>query len=180
MTNFLNIGVPLWVALLIFALGALAGFMVQVGWYEFHGRRVVLPFIARTSRNLTIMAMVLGAISLVTVVQVQVVTSQSTRCDQEFRSALKYNTDLGASTRDLDTRERMARDDGRVAIADLVRDLTVRLTTPPPPTVDDTASLLARYNYRAEDVAKRLEHLNIERDAVNAQRAPYPEPTCGQ
>lgn len=180
MSNFLLIDVPVWVAGLIFVFGAVGGFMVQVGWYEFHGRRVIVPFISRSARNFTIIAMALAVLSFATIVQSFVNSNRAEDCDRQFREALAYNTDLGASTRDLDTRERMARDDGRVAIADLVRDLSLRLTTPPPPTANDTAVLLARYNDRAEDVAKRLDRVATERNAVNAQRAPYPEPTCGQ
>lgn len=180
MSNFLLIDVPVWVAGLIFVFGAVGGFMVQVGWYEFHGRRVIVPFISRSARNFTIIAMALAVLSFATIVQSFVNANRAEDCDRQFREALAYNTELNSGTRALDDRQRQAQDDSRRATANLVKDLATRISTPPPPTRDETVDILNVYNAKAKTVAETLERIDAERDALNAARKPYPEPTCGR
>lgn len=180
MSNFLQIGVPVWVAGLIFVFGVLGGFIVQVGWYEVHGRRVILPFVSRSSRNFTVIAMALAVLSFATIVQSAISSNRAETCDREFRTALAYNTELNIGTRSLDERGRAAQERSRTATATLVRDLATRIATPPPPSRDETVAILNTYNQTAVQVANELDRLAEERAAIDAARKPYPEPTCGR
>ena len=153
--------------------GFTSGAIMQFGILKVKGRKVVIPFIESSSRNLTILAIVLGLMSLFTIVQVEQATERYNNCQVQFQEALKYNTDLTSRERELTRQKDRTEEEARKSITDLVFGLTTAKTP------EERGSLVQRFlddTRRQNDLLATIEH---ERGDLTANRTPYPEPRCG-
>lgn len=153
--------------------GFTSGAIMQFGILKVKGRKVVIPFIESSSRNLTVLAIVLGLMSLFTIVQVEQSAQRFEDCQVQFQEALKYNTDLTARERDLTRQKDRTEEEARKSITDLVFGLTTAKSAA------DRNALVQRFlddSKRQNDLLAEIEH---ERGDLTANRTPYPEPRCG-
>lgn len=160
--------------LLVGLIGFLTGTIVSFGYRKIRGRRVILPFIENTARNITIGAVVLGLLSLTTVYNVNRSDRERESCEREFRTALTYNTEVTAQQRDLDAREDGLDGETRRNLNSTLR----RIVTSPSDAY--TLEVVADYNRRAAEIDAEFVKLDRERLRLEEDRVPYPEPTCGQ
>ena len=154
--------------------GFTSGAIVQFGILKVKGRKVVIPFIESNSRNLTILAIVLGLMSLFTIVQVDQSSTRFEDCQAQFQEALKYNSDIAIQERALTRQKDRTEEEARKTISDLVFGLTTADTT------EERSALVRRFlddTKRQNDLLATIEH---ERADLTANRADYPEPRCGQ
>lgn len=165
---------------IVAVLGFVAGFAFRIGTLKIHNKEIVVPFIASSSRNFTLCAIGLALLSLFTIVQVDRNNSQSVDCQIQFQSALKYNTDLTAQERELNTRKDQVEQEARESISGLIQDVTNWATTVPPLTQEQKLQVFIDYNTKSAQQKKAIEDIEKERRDISANRAPYPEPKCGQ
>ena len=153
--------------------GFTSGAIMQFGILKVKGRKVVIPFIESSSRNLTMLAIVLGLMSLFTIVQVDQSSTRFEDCQVQFQEALRYNTDLTSQERDLTRQKDRTEEDARKSIVDFVFGLTNAKRA------EERSALVQRFlddTKRQNDLLAEIEH---ERGNLTANRAPYPEPRCG-
>ncbi|QLF84002.1 membrane protein [Gordonia phage Upyo] len=160
--------------LLVGVIGFLSGTIVTFGYRKIRGRKVILPFIENTARNITIGAVILGLLSLTTIYNVERSDAAKERCDREFRTALAYNTAVTAQQRDLDAREDHLDGETRLNLNNALR----RIVTSP--SDENTLQVVADYNRRASEIDSQFASLDAERARLEKERKPYPEPSCGQ
>ena len=165
----------IWNYVLTAALSFLLGFITELGYLRFRGRRIILPFIPSTSRNFTLAAIALSIVVLFTVIQVSVSDEKSERCDREFREALTYNASLTAEQRrisdraaDISSERRKLLDQTFVQIGAVVGDF---------PAV---WKVVSDYNTEARALADEYDRLQAEKTRLDADRKPYPDPECGR
>lgn len=165
----------IWNYVLTAALSFLLGFITELGYLRFRGRRIILPFIPSTSRNFTLAAIALSIVVLFTVIQASVSDEKSERCDREFREALTYNTSLTAEQRrisdraaDISSERRKLLDQTFVQIGAVVGDF---------PAV---RKVVSDYNTEARALADEYDRLQAEKTRLDADRKPYPDPECGR
>lgn len=157
--------------LIVGALGFISGFVWRLGTLKIHGKEVVMPFIGATSRNFTLVAIVLALLSLFTIVQVDRSNTENVRCQVEFRSVLKYNADITNQERPLNERRDRAQFDSNQALTDFVHLLLT-------PGVDVRAELKVLDDKRTA-AQNEINQIEKERKVLTESRAPYPEPHCG-
>lgn len=157
---------------IVAVLGFVTGFAFRLGSLKIHGKEIVVPFIASSSRNFTLCAIGLAMLSLFTIVQVDRANTENVNCQVEFQTVLKYNTAITAQERPLNERRDKAQYDSNQALTDFVHSLLV-------PGVDVRAGLKILDDQRtaAQEEINRVEQ---ERADLTASRAAYPEPHCGQ
>jgi hypothetical protein len=157
---------------IVAVLGFVTGFAFRLGSLKVHGKEIVVPFIASSSRNFTLCAIGLAMLSLFTIVQVDRANTENVQCQVEFQTVLKYNTEINSQERPLNERRDKAQYDSNQALTDFVHSLLV-------PGVDVRAGLKILDDKRtaAQDEINRVEQ---ERSDLIASRAAYPEPHCGQ
>ena len=165
----------IWNYVLTAALSFLLGFIVELGYLRFRGRRITLPFIPSTSRNFTLAAIALSIVVLFTVIQVSASDQKAAECDREFREALTYNTSLTAEQRrisdraaDISSERRKLLDQTFVQIGAVVGDF---------PAV---RKVVSDYNTEARALADEYDRLQAEKTRLDADRKPYPDPECGR
>lgn len=165
----------IWNYVLTAALSFLLGFITELGYLRFRGRRIILPFIPSTSRNFTLAAIALLIVVLFTVIQVSASDEKSERCDREFREALTYNTSLTAEQRrisdraaDISSERRKLLDQTFVQIGAVVGDF---------PAV---RKVVSDYNTEARALSDEYDRLQAEKTRLDADRKPYPDPECGR
>jgi cell division protein FtsB len=165
---------------IVAVLGFVTGFAFRLGSLKIHGKEVVVPFIASSSRNFTLCAIGLALLSLFTIVQVDRNNAQTTDCQVQFQTALSYNTTLTAQERDLNQRKDAVEQAARESISQLVLDITNWATTSPPPTIEQRLQRFQEYNKQSAEQKQALDNIEHERNEITAARAPYPEPKCGK
>ena len=165
----------IWNYILTAALSFLLGFITELGYLRFRGRRIILPFIPSTSRNFTLAAIALSTVVLFTVIQVSASDQKAAECDREFREALTYNTSLTAEQRrisdraaDISSERRKLLDQTFVQIGAVVGDF---------PAV---RKVVSDYNTEARALADEYDRLQAEKTRLDADRKPYPDPECGR
>lgn len=157
--------------LIVGALGFISGFVWRLGTLKIHGKEVVLPFIGATSRNFTLVAIVLALLSLFTIVQVDRSNTENVRCQVEFQTVLKYNAEITTQERPLNERRDKAQFDSNQALTDFVHLLLT-------PGVDVRAELKVLDDKRTA-AQNEINQVEKERQVLTESRAPYPEPHCG-
>lgn len=157
--------------LIVGALGFISGFVWRLGTLKIHGKEVVLPFITSNSRNFTLVAIVLALLSLFTIVQVDRSNTENTRCQVEFQTVLKYNTEITTQERPLNERRDKAQFDSNQALTDFVHLLLT-------PDVDVRAELKVLDDKRTA-AQNEINQVEKERKVLTESRAPYPSPHCG-
>lgn len=166
----------IWNYLLVSAISFLFGFVIEVGWLHWRGHRVLVPFISSSSRNITIAAIAVAMMSLLTIVNVQHQADRTAECDKQFREALKWNTDIAADQRRLDDEAREKTADRRKLLDDTFSNMSQAITR------GDSAAVrqvIADYNAKVQILTNESDKIASERAAVDRTRKPYPEPTCG-
>ncbi|MDJ0010086.1 hypothetical protein [Gordonia alkanivorans] len=154
--------------------GFLVGLMVEIGYLKVRGRRILLPFISPTARNFTIAAILLAVISMTTVYNVDRTGREAAECDRQFREALRYNTNLTAQQRQLDEHEDTLDGKTRENLNRALRNVASAAGS----RVDVLAAI-TNYNKEAAVIDAEFVRLYEEREQINADRKPYPEPSCG-
>lgn len=165
---------------IVAVLGFVTGFAFRLGSLKVGGKEVVVPFIASSSRNFTLCAIGLALLSLFTIVQVDRNNAQTTDCQVQFQTALKYNTELSAQERDLNQRKDVVEQEARESISGLIQDVTNWATAVPPLTQEQKLQVFIDYNRRSLEQKQALDKIDQERKDITASRAPYPEPKCGK
>lgn len=150
----------------------LAGAMTKLGYYQWKGRKVLLPFVSATSRNYTIAAVVFGLLATYTFVTVSVDQARNDECNRQFREALAYNTMVNSQDRDLTNR---LDDIASRKEADLDRVIGAVAADP-----FNSPTALREYNDRIDDYNLERAKIGEERRQIADTRLPYPEPTCGK
>ena len=163
----------MWNYVIVGAGGFLTGLMVELGYLKVKGRRILLPFISPTARNFTIAAILLAVISLTTVYNVDRTGREAAECDRQFREALRYNTNLTAQQRQLDEHEDALDGKTRENLNRALREVAAAAGR------EEAFAAIARYNDVAAGIDAEFVRLYQEREQINADRKPYPEPTCG-
>lgn len=168
----------MWNYIIVGSAGFLVGLMVEFGYLRIMGHRIILPFITGSSRNFTIAAVLLAMISLTTIYNVERTATATAECNEQFRAALKYNTDIAAETReisdrvrDLQVQRRRALDEAFAHIGESVRR--------PDRDRSGTAEAVERYNIAARILSERYDKLVAYQAELNRNRKSYPEPSCG-
>lgn len=157
--------------LIVGALGFISGFVWRLGTLKIHGKEVVLPFIGATSRNFTLVAIVLALLSLFTIVQVDRSNTENVRCQVEFQTVLKYNADITTQERPLNERR-----DKAEALADQALSEFVHIILQPGVDVREQLKILDQKRSQSQQDIALAEK---ERRVLTESRAPYPEPQCG-
>lgn len=154
----------------------LCGYIVQLGWLKIRGRRILFPFISANSRNVTIGAIVLALVSLFTILNVQHTADQTEDCNRQFRAALKYNTDVNGEQRDMNDRATAISAERRTVLDEAFARIGQSL-----PERDSAGVYRAinEYTVSASRLAREYDQLISDRNALNNNRKPYPEPSCG-
>ncbi|QDF17973.1 hypothetical protein SEA_CLARK_24 [Gordonia phage Clark] len=164
----------MWNYVIVGAGGFLTGLMVELGYLKVKGRRILLPFISPTARNFTIAAILLAVISLTTVYNVDQTGREAAECDRQFREALRYNTNLTAQQRQLDEHEDALDGKTRENLNRALRNVAAAAGHR-----EDVLAAITNYNEVAAAIDAEFDQLYVEREQINAERKPYPEPTCG-
>lgn len=151
--------------------GFTSGAIMQFGFLKVKGRKVVIPFIESSSRNLTMLAIVLGLMSLFTIVQVDQSAKRYESCQVQFQEALKYNTDITAQERSLTRQKDKTEEEARQSLRDLIFGLTQENP--------DGPALVGKFYSDTTRQNKQLAEIEHERAELTANRTPYPEPRCG-
>lgn len=164
-----------WNYLLVSAISFLLGFIIDLGYLHWRGHKIVMPFISASSRNFTIAAIVFSLIALMTVVNVSNSQEESAECNRQFREALKYNTEVTAEQRDLNNRAADISADRRVLLDKTFVDIGTAIGDPV-----KVRQVIGDYNVRAAGLAREYDRLIAQRQALDRNRKPYPEPECGR
>ena len=158
------------VGLVSFTFGAIT----QFGYLKMKGRKVVIPFIEHTSRNMTILAISLAAISLFTIVSVETTAKQYRDCQSQFQAALKYNTSIAADVRDLTVQKDTIEKSSRANIVNFVVAVSAAGASP-----EARRAAFEEFVDTSTRLNDQLDRTEADRANLEANREPYPEPKCG-
>lgn len=152
--------------------GFTSGAIMQFGFLKVKGRKVVIPFIESSSRNLTMLAIVLGLMSLFTIVQVDQSAKRYEDCQVQFQEALRWNTEITNQERSLTRQKDKTEEEARQSITDLVFGV---VNAPQP----ERTAVVQKFLDDTKRQNERLAEIEHERAELTANRTPYPEPRCG-
>lgn len=156
------------------ALGWAFGMVTNYRRAQIAGVSVVVPFISRSSRNFTIMIVVLSAITMFSVVSGQIQRKHMDDCTAQFQAVIRYNADLNRQDRELERRDDKLREERDDLLDELVTGLTL------PDNQGNALLLLRTYQERVDRNSDDRAKLDAERAEVQKEREqnPYPEPKC--
>lgn len=149
------------------------GLVVDWGYARIRGRKVLIPYVARSARNVTVAAVMLMAVTVSSAIQMGVNERADALCNREFRTALDYNTAITADQRDLDIRT----EELNAARHAVIDNVFVKLGEGVDPA--SFKALVVQYNTDTARINTEIKHLAVERENLDKNRKPYPEPTCG-
>lgn len=153
----------------------LAGNIVTLGYLKWRGYKIVIPHINSSSRNMTIFAIILALVTLATVLNQEANQRETERCNNEFRAALKYNTEVTAEQRDVNDRAQKISRDRREILDEMFVDIGETIEGNPGRISD----IVSTYNVRAQELGREYDELIAYRSSLDKKRTPYPEPSCG-
>lgn len=157
------------VGIVSFTFGAVS----QIGYLKLKGRKVVIPFIEHSSRNMTVMAIALAAMSLFTIVSVETAARQYRDCQEQFQAALKYNTDVASDVRALTAEKDTIEKSSRGAI------ITFVVAAGAATTPEEGRAAFEEFIDTTTRLNDQLDRVESKRASLEADREPYPEPRCG-
>ncbi|MCF8605162.1 hypothetical protein L5I01_17550 [Gordonia sp. HY442] len=157
--------------------GFVLGMIAEWGILKVKGHRVTLPFISSTSRNFTIMAILLAVISLGTIYNVEKTSSAAADCNRQFREALAYNTAVARETRDVQDRARSITTERRQLLDSTFTKVALALDDPTRPNA--AAEAIKEYVEQSGQLTKRYDDLTAYQQTLDKDRRAYPEPNCG-
>jgi hypothetical protein len=163
-----------------FLIGVVVGMLIKFGYLHIRGRRILIPFVSHSSRNFTIVGVVLVTLSLLTIVNVELNARESAECDRQFRAALTYNVGVTREQDEITERARGISAERRALLDDTFIRIGRSLSADDP--VQRTAGVndaVDHYVREAKTLSQDYDELLKYRDGLNSKRKAYPEPLCG-
>ena len=135
-----------------------------------------VPVIEKTTRNFTLMTVVLMVISLVAVGNTAYSANKQATCNSEFRRVIKERSDI--TIQDGVLRDKL--DDSSSEGFDALHDLVLSLLSQPPLTTEQLNAQIGELNTVLSDNLDERQQIKVTQKELADQRArnPYPDPRC--
>lgn len=166
--------------LLRYGLAVVAGFIAGTVFSKHKTKKGhTVPAIDRSTRNMTLVSVMLLLISIVAVVNTAVATNKQSACNDEFREALSIRAQITVEDNQLRDRQNALNTEDAVALRDFLKTL---LTNPGEEGRVVTMAALQDFQTTINDNSIERDKILAEQAKLNDQRndTPVPELACGK